>query len=99
MANQGSDPIDLKELGITTDATWWDYALQAGMVIAAIAQVLCLFFAIFGPSSSSRSAKEGQGPLSKGSPLREGSTSSVDNANTGGSSQTRRRIKQDKKRK
>ena len=65
MASLDTGTIDLKELGISTDTTWWDFALQAGMFIAAIFQVACLAFAVYGPESSTKSPKEIQETVSK----------------------------------
>ncbi|OQV25056.1 hypothetical protein BV898_01266 [Hypsibius exemplaris] len=45
--------IDLKALSILQEPLWWEPLLNAGMIFAALFQVVCIGFAVFGPDSPS----------------------------------------------
>ena len=49
--------MDLKELGILQEKLWWEPLLNVGMIFAALFQVFCIGFAIFGPDSPEKKSE------------------------------------------
>ncbi|XP_055351311.1 uncharacterized protein LOC129597691 [Paramacrobiotus metropolitanus] len=87
-----SAQVDLESLGINTEPEWWETVLKYGMIFAAIFQIACIAYAVFGREKDSDTSHHRAYNINGTQRLQKNSKAVQESSNAG----SRKRPKQDK---